>query len=83
MENIEKKIAEWMQKDACSNSESGSWIIYFEEIEEEFDVNDRWVAQHADEIANYLDWNIVAEYEIGSDYFDLTIYTDYLENCYE
>ena len=73
------KIAKWIVEDACRNSNTGSWVEYYEEIVERFGVTIEWLNKNAYRICDRFDPEIIADYTYGDGCIDLILYTEYLE----
>lgn len=74
---LAKAIAEYIIKQGTTYTDNGSWCVFFEEIDEHFDTdiaNDKELISMVEE---YLDPDIVAEYEIDEDGFDMMFYLAY------
>lgn len=72
---MEKRIADWVTEEGRNNTDNGSWVLYYDEAEAEFGVPvDKELAK---EIVKYFDPEIVAEFEIDDECFDMTFYLDY------
>lgn len=82
MENIYKRIADSITENALTQTSNGSYITYFESLAEEFEVTEEWIKEHAEDIENEFDFDIVAECVIEDDCFDMMFYLQYCcEHC--
>lgn len=75
-ERIEQ-IVQRLIKEGTENSNNGSWIVYFEELNED----EEFVTEHAEEIEKRL-WEReeIADVVVEADSFDMMFWTSYLEN---
>lgn len=80
-----KVIAEWMTMQACDNTESGSWLVYAEEIAKQFKVTEEWVEINSAKIIDAFDYDKVAEAEYLADEkaFDMTMWLEWCPNIDE
>lgn len=83
LEKYSRKIASYCYATAVLNSESGSYCIYFDEIENYFNLEAKTI-KHDKELQNeiideLLNFEGVAEATyVGNNYFDIVLYTDYM-----
>lgn len=70
--NIE--IAEWLVAEGTANTSNGSWIVYFDEVADMFDLSYAEVQERAKDIVDYMDSQceeILSETWIDDDAFDM------------
>lgn len=77
-------VAEKIINEATKNTSNGSWAVYFDEIEENYDL----VVKENNGIGTMLldallNRDEIAEIEIGDDCFDMTMYLNYCSNLDE
>lgn len=78
---LAKKIADYLIKTGTESTTNGSWIVYFNEIEDEFDVDvDR---ELVDRVVDCLNPEIVADVYSDDFCFDMVFYLDYCPNLEE
>ena len=77
-----KEIADYITEAGLDYTSNGSYIAYFNELEELFDVSVEWIKEHAEDISDAFDYEIVAECIIEDDCFDMMFYMQYCcEHC--
>lgn len=76
---LAKEIAEYVIKEGTTYTDNGSWCVYFEDIDRLFDTdlesNDELVSM----VEEYFDPDIISEYEICDDCFDMMFYWAYCD----
>ena len=81
-ENLFEKIAEYITGTGTSNTSNGSYYVYFTDIVKMFNVTEEWVREHAEDIEEQFDWDVVAECDIDDESFGMMFYLDYCcEKC--
>ena len=76
-----RNIANWIFHESCMNTEGGSWITYFEEIEERYRLKmDTKTAELIEETVRNLYPEALLEVFIEEDSIELMIGTWYYEN---
>ena len=80
-DELAQEIANYLIKEGTENTSNGSWVVYFNEIEDEFDVD---VDQElVNRVVDSLNPEIVADV-IADDFgFDMIFYLDYCPNIEE
>lgn len=83
LEKYSRKIASYCYATAVLNSESGSYCMYFDEIEDYFNLDKQTIKNDIElqnEIINELtDFGGIAEVESEyNEYFYINLYTDYM-----
>lgn len=70
--NIEE-IVDWLVKEGTENTDNGSWIIYFNEVIEKFDITLDWLRDNLGKIITILDAReeILSETWVDADSFDM------------
>ena len=88
--NIERyapKIATYIFTQATTNTESGAWCAYFDEIEDYYGIEDLKSNQELlDAIENHLNvdfGHFIGDLSVYDDHFDLMLWTNYCVNNVE
>lgn len=76
-----RNIANWMFHESCINTDGGSWITYFEEIEERYGIKmDEKSAKQIEETVRMLYPDAILDVFIDEESIELMIGTWYYEN---
>lgn len=83
VEQINKIIAENLYFEATKFSDSGNWVVYFDEIEERFPwIPEGFLEENFEEIRSKLEGHpgvseVWGKEETGEDCFDISLYGHY------
>ena len=77
---LAKKIADYLIEQGTENTSNGSWIVYFNEIEDEFGVYLDYFDDLVTQITDELNPEIVADVDSSNYCFDMVFYLDYCPN---
>ena len=69
-----EKIAKWITETGTSKTSNGSYYVYFTDISEHFNVTIEWIREHAEDIEECFDWDVVAECDIDDESFGMYFY---------
>ena len=76
-----RNIANWMFRETSANTDGGSWITYFDEIESGFNIKmDEQTAKLIEETARMLYPEAILDTFVEEDSIELIIDTWYYEN---
>ena len=82
-QELAKKIADYLIEQGTENTSNGSWIVYFDEIEDEFGVYLDYFDDLVTRITDALNPEIVADVIVDDFGFDMIVYLDYCPNIDE
>lgn len=80
-----QELADWMVTCAAEGTKNGSWIIYADDIVEEFtSITEEWLEENQEEICNRIDDNDASLgetiYNPDDESFSMDLAFDYCEN---
>ena len=79
---IYDEIAEWLTEYGLEGTTNGSYYVAFVQVAEAFKVSPEWVKEHAEDIENSFDYDVVTDCEIEDDSFGMNFYLQYCcEHC--
>ena len=75
-------IATWITNTALDNTLNGSYYVHYEKVSDIFNVPVSWIKEHAEEIKDNMNYDIVADCDIEDDAFGMNLYLQYCcEHC--
>lgn len=80
LDSLITKIATYLFVVASNETQNGSWVIYYEEIAEAYEISEETVKDNAEAIYQKtmeLFDECIADIDCGEDYFDLNLYHNF------